>query len=81
MAKQGYLEAHGVIANGDATLAQGAQSSVAVIGDNLGGEGGQGVFAQVFDQLLGFSHFGLLRGRLFTWRDLGQIALQRFLKR
>lgn len=75
VAEQGQFKPHGIVAGGEAALAQGAEPCVAIFGDDFSGEGGHGVLAQVLDQLLGLGGFGFARSGLLAGRHLGQVAL------
>lgn len=58
VAQQSQLKAHSVV---DVSIAAGLiQSLVTVASDDFSGEGGKRVFAQVFDELLGFGDFTAL---------------------
>ncbi|MNJ79078.1 hypothetical protein D3C77_769890 [compost metagenome] len=64
MAQKGKFQAHSVVA--DVSVASRlTQALVTVASDNFSGEGGERVFTQVLDELLGFVDFAPLGRWLF----------------
>ena len=79
MTQQGQLKAYSVVA--DVSITPGlVQSLVAVAGDDFSGEGGKRVFAQVFDELLGFGDFTALGAGLLGGGYVAQLAFECCLK-
>lgn len=79
VAQQSQLKAHSVVA--DVSIAAGLiQSLVSVASDDFSGEGGKRVFAQVFDELLGFGDFTALGAGLLGGGYVAQLAFECCLK-
>lgn len=76
MAEQGELQAHGIAADGLATMANAVQKGVTEVGDQLRRKRRERVFSQVFDERVGLVAFALLGTGLLGRGNVGEVAYQ-----